>query len=199
MLTHYKAQLEKKLANSLELFRDVPPNILTFVGASPAVLFFWAFPAHQFIWATVGLIAVCLDALDGAVARKFHKVTLLGGLLDSTLDRAADFLYLWAFVEAGVVSRYLGIAAVILSFLTSYIRSRGGLALGSDKPLAVGVIERSERLILVAIAFICAVCFPLVKVWSLSLASWCFVILTIGAAVTVFQRLQVVGRYKQTT
>jgi CDP-diacylglycerol--glycerol-3-phosphate 3-phosphatidyltransferase len=95
---------------------------------------------------------VLLDMLDGALARARGGGSLYGAVLDSTGDRAADVAIfgalVWWFSGAGD-NRLLVLLALLcltLGVLTSYVRARAeGVGLSAD----VGIVERTERLILV--------------------------------------------------
>lgn len=88
-----------------------------------------------------------LDTLDGTVARLSGKMTRFGALLDSTLDRYAEFFVfvgLLIFFRAEHVF-YIVLAAILGSFMVSYIKARSQ-SLGKTR--SVGLMQRPERLIL---------------------------------------------------
>ena len=94
--------------------------------------------------------------LDGAVARITGKSSRFGALLDSTVDRFSEgvlFIGLLAYyVERGSYQEVILVgAAMVGSFMTSYVRSRAeGLGLKCE----VGIFTRPERVILLAIGLI---------------------------------------------
>jgi CDP-diacylglycerol--glycerol-3-phosphate 3-phosphatidyltransferase len=97
---------------------------------------------------------VLLDMLDGALARARGGGSVFGAVLDSVGDRAADAAIFGALVwwySGGGDNRLLVLLALIclvLGVLTSYIRARAeGVGLSCE----VGVVERTERLILVLV------------------------------------------------
>jgi len=103
----------------------------------------------------LGLISIFLsgffDVFDGAVARYQKQVTRFGGFLDSLLDRYSDAIIIFALFFAGYCDIYVGIIAAIGSLLVSYTRARaeaGGL---ETKFTAIGIAERSERIIFLMI------------------------------------------------
>jgi len=89
---------------------------------------------------------VC-DALDGHLARRSGRVSRFGALLDSTLDRLADFFPLMGlalyFSDDG-----LWLSVVLLNiafwFLVSYVKARLE-GLGVREKIG-GLFERPERL-----------------------------------------------------
>jgi CDP-diacylglycerol--glycerol-3-phosphate 3-phosphatidyltransferase len=101
------------------------------------------------------LAGVC-DILDGDVARRRGVVSSFGAFIDSTLDRVTEFAYFGGIILY-VVNRPGGfhdyeVAVVIValagSVLTSYARAR---AEGLGMECKVGVMERPERIILLAV------------------------------------------------
>lgn len=167
----------------------VSPDMVTVVGTlgvSAGALAFY--PRGSFFVGTLVItFFVFSDMLDGAVARARGGGTVWGAFLDSTLDRVGD-----AAVFGGLVLWYAGrgadplLAAVALwclsaSLLISYIRAR---AEGLGMTCAVGVAERSERLIviLVATGFSGLLHLPVLRIAAL----W---LLAVGTTVTVLQRL----------
>jgi phosphatidylglycerophosphate synthase len=103
-----------------------------------------------FMWACVclALSGLC-DLLDGAVARVSGKVSVFGGILDSSLDRYGD-----AFVLGGCVFFFarqsqnlytiLAFSALMGSFAISYIRARAECEIEHCR---TGFWERGERLV----------------------------------------------------
>ncbi len=147
--------------------------------------------------ALLALMTTSVDALDGMVARKFHKVTKFGGVLDSSIDRVADFLFLWAFAAAKLVRLELIIPLIICAYLISYLRSRGGLAVGDDKKLVVGLIERTERMVFIGVIAGAIWLFPHGTIMSFSVAEWVALLLLILSAITVGQRFAKVAELTQ--
>ena len=129
------------------------PNFFTIMG------FFATLIASLLIlkelWVAAGLMIILsglFDLFDGVVARKLGRVTLLGGFLDSVLDRYSDLLLLLA-----LLIHYLkneNSALVILTFVVAigtvlipYVRAK---AESLHVPCSVGLMERAERIILLS-------------------------------------------------
>ena len=95
------------------------------------------------------LISLPLDALDGAVARAMGRAGAFGMVLDSTLDRYADGLifgalgYYFALRERPEMLA-LALAALVGSYLVSYIRARADDAEVAVRA-TVGLFTRMER------------------------------------------------------
>ena len=105
------------------------------------------------------LIAGLCDVLDGDLARRTGKASPFGAFIDSTLDRVGEFVYFGG-ILLYVVGRANGYAnwepivillALMGSVLTSYARAR---AEGIGVECKVGVMERPERIALLALGLI---------------------------------------------
>ncbi len=102
------------------------------------------------------LIAGLCDVIDGDLARRLGRASPFGAFIDSTLDRVSDFVYFGG-ILLYVVGRANGYAhwepvvillALMGSVLTSYARAR---AEGIGVECKVGVMERPERIALLAL------------------------------------------------
>ncbi len=162
----------------------VHPNVITLVACCFSLFFLIAMTQHMYILAFFFLLLSLTDALDGAVARKYHKESLFGALLDSTLDRVSDAFFIAAFAFAGVVSWYIIFPVLITSFLTSYVRGRGEDLFGVSLS-GVGLIERTERIILIGIALLFLVSIQKENMFTTTV----FLLLLTLSTYTVLQRL----------
>ena len=133
----------------------ITPNVITVVGTVgvlvAALVFFtrgvW-FAGTLVIWGFV-----MLDIVDGAVARAGGRVSVFGGVLDSSCDRIADAAIFgalaWYFGRHDQPALLLGaLLCLVLGTLTSYIRARAEAA---GLTATVGIAERAERLIIVLV------------------------------------------------
>ena len=144
------------------------------------VLFWGAFAVTVF---------VLLDMLDGALARARGGGSVFGAVLDSTGDRAADAAIfaglVWWFSGEGdnrmVV--WLSLTCLVLGVLTSYVKARAeGMGLTCD----VGLVERTERLILILVGTgFTGLGIP----YALQVCLW---LLLVGSTITVGQRFATV-------
>lgn len=131
----------------------IHPNILTIIGFFITLFASAILPLHLKIGGLFILLGGFFDLLDGAVARSNNKNTRFGAFLDSTLDRCSDFFIFFAigcyFAKINSLEGILLTSASLLgAFMISYIRARAeGLGIQCN----VGLMERPERIILIAI------------------------------------------------
>jgi archaetidylinositol phosphate synthase len=188
MLSIKKDKFRPLLNPLVKHMSKVDPNSLTLIGSIPPLLFFFLVIYHLYILALFALIACLLDMLDGTVARTYNKVTKFGGFLDSTIDRISDFLIIGAFAFGNIVHWQITFSLLSASFLTSYTRCRAELA----KPglsMALGIVERPERLILIFIALLSYILYPTIHIINLNLAESVFILTLALSVLTIFQRL----------
>jgi CDP-diacylglycerol--glycerol-3-phosphate 3-phosphatidyltransferase len=171
----------------------VTPDMVTVTGTVGAVAgAVLLIGTGHLLWGAVTVtVFVLLDMLDGALARARGGGSVFGAVLDSVGDRAADAAIFGALVwwySGDGDNRLLVLLALIclvLGVLTSYIKARAeGAGLSCD----VGIVERTERLILVlAGTGLAGLGIPYAVHVALCL-------LLAGSAVTVVQRIAVVHR-----
>jgi CDP-diacylglycerol--glycerol-3-phosphate 3-phosphatidyltransferase len=130
------------------------PNFFTLLG------FFATLVASLLIlkelWLLAGLTIILsglFDLFDGVVARKFGKVTALGGFLDSVLDRYSDLILLLALLiyylrkgepDLVILTSFVSMGTVLIP----YVRAK---AEALQVPCTIGLMERAERIILLSI------------------------------------------------
>jgi archaetidylinositol phosphate synthase len=173
---------EAKLAHSIGL----TPNQVSAVGIAFAVLSalaYWKWQFHSFlpILAPLFLLAsgFC-DALDGVLARLYGEATTFGGFLDSLLDRYADAIIFCGIILGGLCDLSWGLVALIGSLLVSYARARAEAT--GVKMETVGIAERAERIVILAIGSFLSIAWP-------EALSWGVAILAVLTNLTVLQRV----------
>jgi CDP-diacylglycerol---glycerol-3-phosphate 3-phosphatidyltransferase len=171
----------------------VTPDMVTITGTVGAVASAVLLIGNGRLWwgAVAVTFFVLLDMLDGALARARGSGSVFGAVLDSVGDRAADAAIFGALVwwfSGGGDNRLivlLALLCLVLGVLTSYIKARAeGVGLSAD----VGVVERTERLILVLVGTGFA---GLGIPYALHVMLW---VLLAGSAITVGQRFVAVRR-----
>lgn len=175
--------LDKPLA---QIIKKVPfnPTLLTVTGFVITVMSAFVIPYNMKLSGLLILIGGLFDVLDGMVARINNKATRFGAFLDSLLDRYSDAA-LFLSVALYLTSRgdhtgaFLSLGTLAGAFFVSYARAR---AEGLGETCNVGIMERTERLILLAFAMITGWVVPIL---------WVMLILT---HITVIQRAYYVWR-----
>jgi phosphatidylglycerophosphate synthase len=158
---------------------SISPNILTIIGFLITAIAAASIPFNLIIGGILILLGGFFDMLDGIVARTNGKNTKFGAILDSTLDRYSDsFIFIavaWYFFDknnlAGVV---LAAISLVGALLISYVKAR---AEGIDIECNVGLMERPERVVLLA--------FGCITEWLFSV----IIILSLFSHITVIQRI----------
>jgi len=181
MLLQIKKFSEKLLLPLGKKLVKIPANYITLFGLISAIITFFGFIFHCLMIVIVFLfITEFFDQLDGVVAR-LQGPTILGGFLDSTLDRIGDFFLFIGIIFGGYTTLEIGILVLIGTFLTSYTRAKIE-ALGIDNLYGVGILERTDRVLILFIGSIFQIWFPTV-IW------WTMIILAVGTNITVLQRI----------
>lgn len=163
----------------------VTPLAVTITGLVVSLLGAWLVAVGQlFLGAIVFLVGSGFDMLDGDLARLQGRVSRRGAFLDSCLDRFGEAAMLtglaaWC-MEAMPRGWQTGVVLILVvmfgSLATSYVRAR---AEGLGESCKVGVLQRTERVILLVLGV-------LLGWWLLRIVLWVLAILTV---VTVLQRI----------
>ena len=156
MLNKVKEKLAVPLNKSARLLHQVgfTPIMASLLGLFSALVSGAAYFSTRYlsdmIYPALGflLLSGFLDAVDGAMARLYSKVTRFGGILDSVSDRIEEIAVLTGIVAGGLVSAPIGLSALAGSIMVSYVRARAESE-GVDMS-GVGFAERPERLIILA-------------------------------------------------
>jgi len=167
--------LSKKLGRSLErpLFRlallvPFTPNTITLSGFILTIVACIVLSLNLEMGGILILLTAFFDMMDGAVARAKGMVTSYGAFLDSVLDRYADAAMFLA-VFWNMMSRQnttgmlLSLVSLVGSFLVSYAKARAeGLGISCN----IGIMERPERIVLLAIGAITGYIIPVLWIMS---------------------------------
>jgi archaetidylinositol phosphate synthase len=167
MLTKIKHKVQELISVEARLIYSagLKPNMVSILGAALGLLSgvaYWAagslsnsLEAYR-IYVVLAALLLSLsgfcDALDGALARLYGETTILGGFLDSLLDRYVDAAVLCGLTIGGICDTIWGLLALLGSLLTSYVRARSEAA---GIPMeSIGVMERAERILVIIVASI---------------------------------------------
>ena len=83
----------KLILDKIFLFKYVNPNIITIIGLiTDFFILYFLINKLLFLLALSLFIRYSADCLDGAVARKYKKVSDLGGMLDTLADNTLIFV-----------------------------------------------------------------------------------------------------------
>jgi len=180
-------RLDSPLSKIIKLIfktEKLNPTYFTLLGLVVNLLAAAAFVCGEWLWAGSLILAAGLfDMLDGVVARTFDKVTNFGGFLDSVIDRYSDLVLLIGLIiyYADNHNMHLLILTAVVSIgsiLIPYTRARAEVFIPHCD---VGIMERAERIILLAAGGIFQSVFNIMPV-----VLW---ILAIFTHLTVFHRI----------
>jgi len=137
------------------------------------------------VWLISGAVLVLLvgayfDAVDGAMARRYHQISKMGGILDSVLDRVGEIALYAGLAVGNLVPGWLSLWALSASLMVSYVRAR--VDVEGVKLKGVGLAERPERLLILLISTILATLDTLALEFGI-------VLVAVLSTVTVVERL----------
>jgi phosphatidylglycerophosphate synthase len=187
------------------------PDALTLIGFAITVVGA-ALLAGQF-WLAGGLVILfggIFDMFDGTLARATGQVSTFGAFMDSVFDRWGEALVYLGIVIGAVASDFdevaiLAGAAMGAAFMVSYTRAKSeGLGFTPGAGMAaIGIMPREIRLVILSLGLIAAGAFgsPIlqppagatcieacIQTGGIALLT-ALLIITIGATVTVIQRI----------
>ena len=145
-LKHYYRLLEAFIRPLAQA--GVSPNFISFLSLLIAVVAAYCYSQGAIFAGGIFLLLTgLLDTMDGTIARLSGKSSRFGALLDSTLDRYAEFFVFFGLL---ILFRqdwvfYAILLAIMGSVMVSYVKARSQ-SLGKTR--SVGLMQRPERLIL---------------------------------------------------
>ena len=187
MLTKLKKKVQKLLSTEARFAHSagLTPNMISVLGIVLSVLAAVAYamglgqPLLLLVAVFLLLASGFFDTLDGVLARNFQQTTVFGGFFDSLLDRYADAIVYSGIIIGGLCDVSWGLATLAGSMLVSYSRARAEAA--GIKMESVGLAERAERMLVLAVASIAAF-------FWLPLLNWGIIVLAVLSNFTVLQR-----------
>ncbi len=162
----------------------VTANLLTVLGLMASIVTAVLIGTGNLIWGVFGLVVSgLLDVLDGTVARGSGNAGPRGSFFDSVADRVSDALLLggvaWYLAPESAYLPILAFAVAALGATISYERAKAeSLGLTAKG----GLMERAERMILLAVGLAFGILVPVL---------WIMLVLS---AFTVGQRFVMVWR-----
>lgn len=168
----------------------VTPNMLTVFGFAGNVFAAVLAANGEFIFAGIAMLFFSgLDFLDGSLARATGQATPFGSVFDASLDRVSEaavlFGLLWYFTDNGMREEsLLCFAAVVASFMVSYLRARAEVI---GVKMREGLFTRTERVLLLGLALIATDIFD-----ELDILTYVLYALAAIAGFTAVQRLAIV-------
>ena len=189
MLTKLKKKIQDVLAAEAKLAHQarLTPNVITVIVVILSFCSALAFAKWEtnVLLLLLGTVLLLLsgfcDALDGVVARIYGQATVFGGFLDSLLDRYADAVLFVGIIFGGLCDYRWGLAAITGSLLVSYTRARAEAA--GVKMESIGIAERAERILIIAVAGLVALFWQPVTAMNAAV-----ILLAFLTNVTVIQR-----------
>jgi len=158
----------------------INPDTLTLTGLALNIGAAYVIATGHFLpGGLLVLVAGLCDLLDGALARFINQTSKFGALFDSVADRVSEAalffgLLVWYVLGESAMGVMLAFAALIGSFLVSYVRAR---AEGLGLECKVGLFTRAERVIVLTLGLV---------VNQVTIALW---VVVVFAYITVIQRV----------
>ena len=162
------------------LGKNVNPNLLTFSGFVLNAGAGFLLAIGYLRWGGFAILGAGLcDLLDGAMARNQGRATLFGAFFDSVMDRYSDLIVLLGilvfFARRGWTGMVVLTSVVLIgTAMVPYTRARAERAIGRCN---VGLMERAERIVLLAVGAVFNLLVPIL---------WVLAVLT---HITVIQRI----------
>ena len=192
MLTKLKKKVQQMLAAEAQAAHKIglTPNMISAIGLALSLFSAVAYAMAQnqpllLLLAVILLLAsgFC-DMLDGVLARTHQQTSVFGGFFDSLLDRYADAAVYAGVIIGGLCDPIWGLIALAGSLLVSYSRARAEVV--GIKMESIGVAERAERIITLAVASVAAIFWP--SVLNIGTLNIGIIVLAVLSNLTVLQR-----------
>ena len=186
MLNNLRGILQPTLEKIGKAFAStgLSPNFWTLVGLvfalTSALVYGLGLEFGLIIGGILLLVSGFFDMVDGQVARITGKTSHKGSYLDSMFDKIAEVAIFLGLLVGGYAEPYLVMLAITLSLLVSYARAKSDAL--NIKLQGVGIGERAERLLVIAIIGIIGYMEPAV------------IIVVVIAGITLVQRMIVTAK-----
>ncbi|HDD46469.1 MAG TPA: CDP-alcohol phosphatidyltransferase family protein [Candidatus Aenigmarchaeota archaeon] len=171
-------------------FSNLPisPNMWSIIGLVFAILAAFLIYKHLLAYACIAIaISMVIDIVDGCVARYKNMVTKKGAYLDTIVDRYSEFFIILSMLWINMPSLLFPPAFWLLllllgSFMTTYAKCAAKEKELIKTELRGGLLERSERMVMLLIAIA-------VGIVSRLYMAYIIILLAILSNLTAFQRM----------
>jgi archaetidylinositol phosphate synthase len=186
VLNNLRATLQPILIKTGKVFAStgLSPNFWTAVGlmfaTASAIVYGLNIEFGLIIGGILLLVSGFFDMIDGQVARATGQTSKKGSYLDSMFDKIAEVAIFFGILIGGYAEPHIVLLAITLSLLVSYARAKSDSL--NIKLQGVGIGERAERLLVIAIIGIIGYMEPAV------------IIVAIIAGITLVQRMLVTAK-----
>ena len=186
MLNNLRGILQPTLEKIGKAFAStgLSPNFWTLIGLvfalASALVYGLGLEFGLIIGGILLLVSGFFDMVDGQVAKITGKTSQKGSYLDSMFDKIAEVAIFLGLLVGGYAEPYLVMLAITLSLLVSYARAKSDAL--NIKLQGVGIGERAERLLVIAIIGIIGYMEPAV------------IIVVVIAGITLVQRMIVTAK-----
>ena len=131
----------------------IGPNIITTLGLFSALLTGYMIITGSQYTVIVLLMTLFFDMFDGMVAKTNKSFTKFGDFYDAFTDRLVEAIIYLSLLSTG---HQLAVAALVLSYLVSYIAARAEVWTIGKRIRYVSIGSRAERMILLLAGFVLA-------------------------------------------
>lgn len=166
---------------------SLSPNYWTFASVILSLVTAYFVVNGSFVLAALFFaLTALMDIVDGSVARYLGLATKKGAYLDTMVDRYAEFFVIAALLLANLPDFYLPISFWIFVYLFGSLMTTYSKAAAKEKDLTSveikgGILERSERMILLFLGLLLAVL-------SKTYLTYIIVLVAVLSNITVLQR-----------
>lgn len=158
----------------LSIRMNANPNVFTTIGLILGAVSAIFAGMGRFVTAGIFLLLSGLcDSIDGTIARRSGRASKFGALLDSTMDRYSEMLVFFGLAYYFIREQaYLTSLALAIglggSLMVSYVRAR---AEGLGFECKVGVLQRPERVLLLAFGALTFKFVLVIAIWIIAILS----------------------------
>jgi phosphatidylglycerophosphate synthase len=116
-------KIAKLIVDNIPIFRYIHPNIISLLSIILNIIILIVLVNNNInVFSLLAILATrwLTDLLDGAVARKYKKVTKLGGILDTIGDVMIIFIFMWYIFKLTGVNMMLYYVFIVIVLIYIY-------------------------------------------------------------------------------